>query len=268
MKKYFLFFIVPMILGTFSCTEIGPTVTPSGSDRIVLIEEFTGVQCVNCPLGSEQIEALLESHGDNLVAVSIHAGSFSHPYPDSQHDFRTEEGTSLETMLGPPIGYPIAAINRKVFPDELEIMLGKNKWAGYIEQEKAIQTKVNIDLDKNFDADTRQLDITAKLSFVETITAPLRLTVMLVENGVKDLQLTPEGKDYEYTHKHILRDMMTNFDGNDYTGGSNEGDTGEQSFGMVIPQEWNVENCSVIVSLHQYQGDRDVLQAAQIGVLD
>ena len=44
--------------------------------RQVLIEEFTGVRCVNCPEGSIAIENLLEAYDEQLVAISIHSGFF------------------------------------------------------------------------------------------------------------------------------------------------------------------------------------------------
>ncbi|MDV7402453.1 hypothetical protein RZS08_64120, partial [Arthrospira platensis SPKY1] len=65
----------------------------------MLIEEFTGVRCVQCPAGSADIETYLAIHGEQLIAVSIHAGGFSFPFDESVHDFRTEEGEALNSFL-------------------------------------------------------------------------------------------------------------------------------------------------------------------------
>src|ERR1700741_1300369 len=94
---------------------IRPVGPPELGDRKVLIEEFTGVRCVNCPDGSAEIENLLSLYGGNLVAVSIHSGFFSDPYPDNLYDFRTPEGDQLLNYLGQPLGYPTAVIDRKLF---------------------------------------------------------------------------------------------------------------------------------------------------------
>jgi hypothetical protein len=88
--KYFpvaLLFVIAAFFNT-GCEEIPPTVTPfmgetpdtvvdvTSQQRQVLIEEFTGVRCVQCPAGAAEIETLLALHGDQLVAVAIHAGDF------------------------------------------------------------------------------------------------------------------------------------------------------------------------------------------------
>ena len=39
------------------------------SDRRVLVFEFTGQSCTNCPLGAQTIQEIHESYPDNIVAV-------------------------------------------------------------------------------------------------------------------------------------------------------------------------------------------------------
>ena len=44
------------------------------ADRVVLLEDFTGQRCVNCPRGTEVIEQLQKEFGDKVIAVGIHGG--------------------------------------------------------------------------------------------------------------------------------------------------------------------------------------------------
>ena len=104
-KKILLFSFLTLAIS--ACTEIAPVV-PTLGDRKVLVEEFTGVRCVNCPAGASELDNLRGIYGDRLVVVSIHTGDFSTPYSDSKFDFRTPEGTALEKNLGAPLGYPTA----------------------------------------------------------------------------------------------------------------------------------------------------------------
>ena len=46
------------------------------SKRNVLVEEFTGQQCTNCPDAHKALATLSEQYGSNLIVVGIHAGSF------------------------------------------------------------------------------------------------------------------------------------------------------------------------------------------------
>ena len=44
------------------------------SKRTVLLEDFTGQLCTNCPDGHRLIASLQEQYGENIIAVGIHAG--------------------------------------------------------------------------------------------------------------------------------------------------------------------------------------------------
>ena len=46
------------------------------SRRAVLLEEFTGQMCTNCPEAQRRISSMKEQYGDQLVVVGIHAGNF------------------------------------------------------------------------------------------------------------------------------------------------------------------------------------------------
>ena len=66
-----------------SCDEVETQdrliyVEPPEVSRAVLIEDFTGQYCVNCPRATEEIERLVEEYGDTtVIAVAIHSGPFS-----------------------------------------------------------------------------------------------------------------------------------------------------------------------------------------------
>ena len=50
-------------------------VKPADVKRRVLLEDFTGQRCVNCPKASDEIKALQEQYGeDHVIAVGIHSG--------------------------------------------------------------------------------------------------------------------------------------------------------------------------------------------------
>ena len=50
-------------------------IKPADAARKVLIEDFTGQKCVNCPKATDEIHVLQETYGeDNIIAVGIHSG--------------------------------------------------------------------------------------------------------------------------------------------------------------------------------------------------
>ncbi|MCC6725571.1 MAG: Omp28-related outer membrane protein [Saprospiraceae bacterium] len=281
MKKHFLFlFAAAMLLS--ACKEIAPAVTGSmGGDntenpvedqlRQVIIEEFTGVRCVQCPAGSATIQDLLGQHGERLVAVSIHAGGFSPPYPASEYDFRTAEGDQLINYLDPPFSFPSAVVNRKLYPGQTDRQLDQGDWAGFIASELAIAPKVRINIEPDFASSSRELKAKVTLYVDEAITDPdVRLSLMITESDIKDLQLVPSSSTPipDYTHRHVLRGMLTNYDGDQLTETLSDGSVIEKSFSFTMPADWDENHCEIVAVVSLAGTNKDVLQAHQVHVVE
>ncbi len=271
----FSFFILSFLFT--ACEEIAPTLNPvtpnpGGEDSIVrkvLIEEFSGVRCVNCPAGSAAIENLLNIYGDQLIAISIHAGFFAPPYPESKYDFRTADGNNLLSYLKEPLGYPTAVVNRKLFDMEFDLHLSQGQWAGFIAQEAAAAPQVSLELIKNYDTISRQLNIEVNIKTLEPITGEdIRLSLALTETDIIDVQLAPSGKVNDYKHKHVLRDFITNYDGNPIPEIKEKGVTLTKSFTYTLSANYIAKNCTIIAFVHLNGEKKDVLQAEQGKVMD
>ncbi len=263
MKKY-----IPITIAYFalfaSCSEIAPVV-PALGDKKVLIEEFTGVRCVNCPAGAAEIEDLKATYGDRLVVISIHAGDFAPPYSDSKYDFRTPEGNELEKLLGSPLGYPTAVINRKKFSGQTQFQVFRTTWAGLIANESATPSVFTLGFVKYYDTKTRKLDIEVKIIPTEALSGDIRLSLALTESGVKDPQETPQGKKSDYNHKYILRKMLTKFDG-DALEKVSKGETISKKFSITLSDKWVADNMKIVAFVHKGGAEKDVLQVSEIGL--
>lgn len=252
-----------------TCIEIPPLGQGIASDRKVLIEEFTGVRCPNCPQGSAEIENLLAIHGENLVAVSIHAGEFTDPLPETQQDFRTDEGNSMLGYLGAPLGYPSAVVDRRLFSGANSLQSFKSKWAGNIVSELQRKPDMVLLLDKIFDETNRQLSVNVTILPSKTLTGEHRLSLMLTETAIKDAQDVLGTVVADYTHKHVLRDMLTPFDGLVLTEKLTAGNPVSKAFSFTVPANWVAANCHVVAFVHHGgTPDKDVLQVEEIGLND
>lgn len=246
-----------------SCEEkmvVIPEINPPPGDRKVLIEEFTGVKCTNCPQGSAEIENLIALFGDKLVPISIHAGFFSTPLPNNDYDFRTATGDDLLNYLTEPGGYPAAVINRTKV--NTKIHLGQSQWASAIEAEFAKDPIVGIDISLS----TESGSVGAKISVVglEDIAEPIYLTVLAVENNVKDAQLTPSGIIEDYSHKHVLRGALSASTGDKIAESINTGESLSQSFSFDPSSILNMDNLGIIAFVHYNKGDqKQVLQVEE-----
>jgi hypothetical protein len=248
-------------------------VIPAG-ERIVLIEEFTGKGCTNCPKGSRELDNLLSIYQEQLVVVSIHANFFADPqffrlFPLGQYglyDFRTDEGEQLFDFLGPNEGYPAGVINRRKFNDGFQ--QGTNVWAGFIAQESVIDPQIEFTITRTYEETTRQLYLLVTGRPKVDIPDELRISIMITESGIIDAQDDSEagGIVEDYVHNHVLRDMLTPFDGQILAPSMLAGEEFARDFEYIVSPDWNAAECNVIVfiSLNTDSGDITVLQAGEV----
>ena len=271
--RYLPFFLLFFL----ACSEVPPVVTPAqpggntggntsvdDQKRQVLIEEFTGIRCVNCPAGSAAIEDLLTIHGDQLVAISLHAGFFSSPpHPNTSDDFITSAGDQILSFLGEPIGYPTAVVDRTPLNGELQQGLGD--WAGSIATALQQEPQVKIDLQTEFSDAGRELGIEVTLFGQDNLTdgGNLSLTVLLVESGIADPQTTPDGVQDDYVHKHVLREAVTNPIGDPLSDPLTAGTQQTHSFELELDGRYDATKTAVVAFVHRTEGSKEVLQAMQ-----
>ncbi|OWY21215.1 hypothetical protein C7N43_10530 [Sphingobacteriales bacterium UPWRP_1] len=269
-----------------SCKEIPPfidfteilsdttylDVVETPQSRIVVLEEFTGVRCVNCPAGHEESRNIAEAHPGRFVYMSLHAGFLTAPYPESQQQFVIEETTFLYDFLE-TLAVPAAAIDRVKFPNENTIaLLNANTWAAKVEQELQKPTPVNLYLTREYDPETRNLRVTAKLSYTQTITTDNNLSVFIAESHIIDPQLIPDGASSivkpDYEHNHVVRDMFTAPQGIVINAEKVPGRVVIKVFEMVLPDEWVAENCEITAFVHNAGTNKEILQGATIKVIE
>lgn len=262
-----------LLLVMMSCSEqqriIEPFV-PEGN-RVVLLEEFTGKGCTNCPKGSREIDNLLKQFPDNLVAISIHAGFFANPqfFPLGVYDFRTEEGEYLFDYLGPNLGYPAGVVDRTAVNGDMQI--GRNQWGSAISSEIQIPPAVELTISRTFLPDTRQLTVTIEGIGKEDLSKEVRLSVVLIESGIVDAQddLEAGGIVPDYVHKHVMRDMLTPATGEPVASSMKTGQTFSKNYVYTIPQEWVADSMEIIAFVTLAEGTvYPVLQAASAHVTE
>src|SRR3990172_12340197 len=84
----------------------------------VLLEEFTGAHCGQCPMGAYFVDSMLNKHAD-LIAVSLHA----YQTPDAM-DF-----AQIDTLYtNYSAGAPLANVDRIYWGTWPYVAVGQNAW--------------------------------------------------------------------------------------------------------------------------------------------
>jgi len=258
------------IIPCLSCEGATTPVNPTTVVKKVLMEEFTGVRCVNCPQAKLEIDNLQSAtlFGDDFIAVSYHAGFFSRPYNDSKDDYRTDDGDAILEFLDQPIGFPSGVINRKQFSGEDDLQIEAfATWGGFVGQELEEEATIVLDLETTYNASNRILNVSVGITPLENISDALNLSLLITENDIVDVQLTPDGKVGDYAQTHVFRSMITNTFGNPI----NEALIANQSisniFSFTLPDEWVAENCKIVAFVHYAEQSKEVLQAEEVDLI-
>lgn len=250
-----------MAMAAASCSNIDEGdrliyVKPAEVGRAVLIEDLTGQRCINCPTGTDIITGIIETYGeDNVIAVGIHCGPPGFAGNSKRVGLKTDTGDEYYTHWanGTNLGQPSAIFNRKKGKGPIDNL---NNWAaevGLIISEKA---NLSVNIANAYDAKTRTL--TTKVgAFGVNGTVSGKLQVWIVEDGIKAMQLMPDGSaNQEYIHNHVFRAAVNGTWGEDIT--VKEGETTSNDYSYVLPETWNADNISVVAFVYNGNGVENV----------
>lgn len=250
-----------MAMAAASCSNIDEGdrliyVKPAEVGRAVLIEDLTGQRCINCPTGTDIINGIIKTYGeDNVIAVGIHCGPLGFAGTSKRVGLKTDTGDEYFTHWanGTELYQPSAIFNRKKGPSD-----NYNNWpaeVGLIISEKA---NLYVNIDNAYDAKTRTLTTKVDAFGVnDTVTVSGKLQVWIVEDGIKAMQMMPDGSaNQEYIHNHVFRAAVNGTWGEEVT--VKEGETTSKDYSYVLPETWNAENISVVAFVYNKSGVENV----------
>ena len=226
-------------------------VKPAEVKRHVLLEDFTGQRCINCPKASDEIKVLQEQYGeDNVIAVGIHSGPLGFHSTEKYVGLSTDTGDEYYAHWALDF-QPVGLIDRGA-------PLEYTAWNARIREELSKTAPVDIDL--VFDVKDDQLTIWAEVKGIEGTTTG-KLQLWLTEDNVTAFQLMPDGtRNMEYVHQHVFRAAVNGTWGEAVS--VKEGETfTTQHYSLTAPKDWNVGQLSVVAFVYNDQG---VLQAKKL----
>ena len=231
-------------------------VKPAEVGRAVLIEDLTGQRCINCPDGNDIITGIIKTYGeDNVIAVGIHSGPLGFKGNAKRVGLMTDTGDEYykKWAKGTNLGQPSAIFNRKIGPSD-----NFYNWAaevGLIISEKA---NLYVNIDNAYDAKTRTLTTKVEAFGVnDTVTVSGKLQVWIVEDGIKAMQLMPDGSaNQEYIHNHVFRAAVNGTWGEDVT--VKEGETTTKQYSYVLPEAWDADKIAVVAFVYNDGGVENV----------
>lgn len=232
---------------------IGPK--PFTPNKNVLIEDFTGQRCINCPLASEAVHAMQTVYGaEHVIAVAIHGGPMSINAPAG---LATPVGNEYNNHWAVE-NWPMGLVDRT---GELQEY---TSWSAIASQRMQQMPKVAIGMEGNsYDAESRTLQVNVAVTGNEAANG--KLQVWLVENNIEAYQSMPDGShNTKYVHQHVFRDAVNGTWGEDIS--VNEGETQNKTYTYELTNEkWVPANMAVVAFV--YNDAEGVLQVIDAPVV-
>ncbi len=267
MKKLFTLIIVAMALHL----NAQQFVSTEPQNRNVVIEEFTGINCPNCPDGHMVANNIMNAYPDRVWAVNIHAGSYAPMY---YPNFNTTDGTAIYYGFD-VTGFPQAVVNRST-----DYGLSRTEWSTRTNQQMGQMAECNIGGQVVINPEERTATITVEVYYVSNSASSTNyLNVIMLEDDI----VGPQANGYmnpsqyingQYHHNHVFRDAITSTWG-DAISPTTSGSLITKSYTYNIPQsignpngvDVNIEKISFLAFVtEQYQGTptRPIINANEL----
>ena len=249
---FYLFTFLPFLV---ACSHIDEAdrliyVKPAPAARCVLLEDFTGQRCVNCPLAIAYIEQVQEAYGDSVfIPVAIHSGPLGFKGNAQLVGLATDVGDEYYNYW--KLEYqPVGLVNRLGVVDYVE-------WLSAVREELTRPAPLTMRVEADIKGD--KVDIMVKMTGTDGTTTG-KLQIWLLEDGIKAMQLMPDGTvDSEYVHNHVLQNAKSTAPrAEDFS--IKEGETKVVKKSLERDLSWDYNTLSIVAFVYNDQG---VQQAAK-----
>lgn len=227
-------------------------VSDQPQSRTVLLEEYSAVNCGNCPAAHALSASWAQQYPSRFVAVEVHGGGLAIPSGD-QPDFQNQWASGLWSFYGVN-SQPRGAIDR--IPVSGNVVVSTSAWANAINSALALPSPVNIGLASTFEPGPRTLTVDVELFYTgDGPGGNDRISVLLKENHLIGYQQDYiNGAQAAYDHNNILRAYITDLWGDEVTA-TTQGTLVSRTYTYTVPEAWDIANCEVVAFVSEYQGE-------------
>jgi hypothetical protein len=249
---------------------------PASEPHTVLVEEYTGASCTNCPAAHEVLKEIQKDHPGriNVIGLYITGPLQSKPPHDAKYDFRHPQATLIANDIYGGVNIlPLGGIDR--IANNGSIKIERGVWSTIIDTRLAVSDSVNLKIESTYDSVAGEADIRATIVYTSPIAFTHNLSLVLVEDNIIDVQEYPfndpvhPGFDENYNFTNVFRGMIT---------GAPFGDPvlatlSTKEAGRVVVRNFkykpqgilNANNCRVIGFVNSTNGgEYRILKSAQV----
>ncbi|MDL2223035.1 Omp28 family outer membrane lipoprotein [Bacteroidales bacterium OttesenSCG-928-M11] len=232
----------------------------------VLLEDFTGVLCKNCPDAASVAHDIQDKLGSQLIIVSIHAG----PYSSSAPEYQSEAGNSYLNKFYPAANeFPAGIISRKQVDGSL-VHTNFKKWETYIMERLNSDIMGNrlfdFDMFPQFSEETNEIRIESTIKAYNNLSG-VHLQLWITESGVVGNQLTNTEFKNDYIHNHMLRDAINGIWGEEIESMEEDSEKLLSNTYSLNDKEWDTNNLHIVGFIYDSK-TMEVLQVLEKSLIE
>ncbi len=250
--------------------ENAPVQVPDTLDRAIVLEDFTGQTCANCPDATKEALRLKSIYGDRLIIMLPHVGFFASPSTGFPANFRTPEGDQLDQFFGIDGALPSGLVNRRRTNNAWK--LNYLNWSSAVQVAAQLKSPFVLNFTHTYDSSSRQIQLNATVQVISVPTnVQHNIAVYILEDSILSPQLhkAPVGIVEDYIHNNMLRGSFNGAYGESlgnppYTLGS----TINKQWTYTLNSQWKDKQVSLVVFVAQNtSSSREIMQARKVKLI-
>ncbi len=244
--------------------------TTTAMKRKVLLEDYTGHKCVNCPSAAKAAHAIEAASNGGLIIIAVHAGFFATPgSAPFTADYRTAAGNEWNTEFGIN-AWPAGIINRTPYEGAL-VLYDYGQWGNAINAQMALPQEANIGISSDYNPVYRQLQVTLNTKFLAPLEGTYNLTVCITEDSIVSAQKNSDTLVGtvpvidNYIFLDMLRANINGTWGEELTSSADTTMTYTKSYSYTLDPAWVAEHCHIVAFVSRTDS-KAVIQAEKKAV--
>ena len=232
MKKITFFLSSALCLS--SIIGMAQTIVNTGAgNKHVILEEFTGIKCSNCPAGHTEAANIATANPGtvHIIAYGPSNSSYTDPTGTNGTDFRRTFANAFYTgsYCSPQSGsrfMPSAFINRKLIGGNILQSRSGGVWTNNSNSTLTESSPMNIGIKSTYNSTAQTLTIDVEVYYTSTVTDANALYVLITEDNLTSGYQSGSSATVSnpYTYKHTFREnVSSNQWGDPITGGTTQG---------------------------------------------
>lgn len=240
-----------------------------GVPRTLLIQEFTGHNCRNCPAGAAAISAISAAYPGRVITVGMHPeGGGPNTMPFGTQDFRCDEAQVMYLHYMPS-GFPCAVFGGTVTSAQYA------DWMSVAIPFMSLEAPLTLEGKAEYNAENRILNVDYHVDMLQNVNAQLSVMAWVVENDIVGIQNDKGNYVLDYVHNHVLRASM-NGDWGTTLGTTTNGSPLTQYItqtsydgqaSLKLDTKWVANNCDIVLWVFN-TATKEVMQAVQIPAVE